>query len=104
MGDRCNSFTKGIGMTLDDILHNELRRNITLSNQSVLVKTSVALTMIMFVGGLINSILSLITFQNVELRKVGCGMYLLVSSITSLLSISMFTIKLFTTGRMFVPH
>lgn len=49
--------------------------------------------MIMFVGGLIGSICSLLTFQNKDLRKVGCCMYLLASSITSLLTISMFTIK-----------
>ena len=47
----------------------------------------------MFVAGLINSILSLITFQNKECRQVGCGMYLLASSVTSFLAISMFTIK-----------
>jgi hypothetical protein len=52
-----------------------------------------ALTTIMFVGGLINSILSLLTFQSGELRKVGCGMYLFSSSITSLFTISMLIVK-----------
>jgi hypothetical protein len=47
----------------------------------------------MFVGGLINSILSLVTFQSKECRQVGCGMYLLASSVTSFLTVSMFTIK-----------
>ncbi|CAF4139380.1 unnamed protein product [Adineta steineri] len=64
-----------------------------LSDQTILVKISAALTMIMFVGGLINSILSLITFQNKDLRQVGCGIYLLASSITSFLTITMFTVK-----------
>jgi hypothetical protein len=54
---------------------------------------SAAFTTIMFVGGLINSILSLVTFRNKELRKVGCGKYLLASSATSLLTISMFAVK-----------
>jgi hypothetical protein len=49
--------------------------------------------MIMFLAGLINSILSFLTFKSKDLRKVGCGMYLLASSITSLLTICMFTIK-----------
>jgi hypothetical protein len=65
----------------------------TLNNQSFSIKISAALTIIMFVGGLINSILSLITFQNKECQQVGCGMYLLASAVTSFLSISMFTIK-----------
>jgi len=49
--------------------------------------------MLMFVIGLINGICSLITFQNKELRKVGCVLYLFACSMTSLLTISMFTIK-----------
>ncbi|CAF4146036.1 unnamed protein product [Adineta steineri] len=65
----------------------------TFTGQTILVKINAALTMIMFVGGLINSILSLITFQNKDLREVGCGIYLLASSITSFLTISMFTVK-----------
>ncbi|CAF1063681.1 unnamed protein product [Adineta steineri] len=93
IGGSCNVQTKGIGITLDDILRYEIQRNETLKNQPLLVKMSVALTIIMFLLGLINSIFSLLTFQNANLRKVGCGIYLLASSITSLLTISMFTIN-----------
>ncbi|CAF1343589.1 unnamed protein product, partial [Adineta steineri] len=93
IGGSCNVQTKGIGITLDDILRYEIQRNETLKNQSLLVKMSVGLTIIMFLLGLINSIFSLLTFQNANLRKVGCGIYLLASSITSLLTISMFTIN-----------
>ncbi|CAF1137083.1 unnamed protein product [Adineta steineri] len=93
IGGPCNSQVKGIGLTLDDILRYEINSTMTLYNQPLTVKISVALTMIMFVLGLINGILSIFTFQNESLRKVGCGIYLLASSITSLLTISMFTIK-----------
>ncbi|CAF3962897.1 unnamed protein product [Adineta steineri] len=93
IGGSCSVQTKGIGITLDDILRYEVKRNMTLKNQSSLVKMSVGLTMIMFLLGLTNSILSLLTFQNESLRKVGCGIYLLASSVTSLLTISMFTIN-----------
>jgi hypothetical protein len=65
----------------------------TLDNQPFTVEMSAALTMIIFVAGLINSILSFLTFQSKDLRKVGCGIYLLTSSITSLLTISMLTVK-----------
>ena len=47
----------------------------------------------MFVAGFINSVLSLVTFQNRECRQVGCGMYLFASSVSSCLAISMFVIK-----------
>ncbi|CAF3806881.1 unnamed protein product [Adineta steineri] len=93
IGGSCDVQIKGIGITLDDILRYEIKRNMTLKNQPLLVKMSVVLTNVMFLMGLINGILSLLTFQNADLRKVGCGIYLLASSVTSLLTIFMFTIK-----------
>ncbi|CAF3999531.1 unnamed protein product, partial [Adineta steineri] len=93
IGDPCNFFIKGIGLTLDDILRNELQPNTVLNNQSFSIKLGAGLTIIMFVAGLINSILSFITFQNKDSQQVGCGMYLLASSITSLLAISIFIVK-----------
>ncbi|CAF4264672.1 unnamed protein product, partial [Adineta steineri] len=93
IGDQCNFYIKGIGLTLDDILRDELQPNTVLNNQSFSIKLSAGLTIIMFVAGLINSILSFITFQNKDSQQVGCGMYLLASSITSLLTITMFIIK-----------
>ncbi|CAF0784744.1 unnamed protein product [Adineta steineri] len=93
IGQKCQFYKKSIGVTLDDILRDEIRSNMTLTDQTVLVKINAALTMIMFVGGLINSLLSLLTFQSKDLRQVGCGIYLLASSITSFLTISMFVVK-----------
>jgi len=93
VGDQCSLFTKGIGLTINDILRNKIQSNIPFRKQSTLIQTAAGLTMIMFVIGFINGIFSLITFRNKELRKVGCGIYLLASSITSLLTITMFTIK-----------
>ncbi|CAF4395012.1 unnamed protein product [Rotaria sp. Silwood2] len=45
--------------------------------------------------GLINGILSLITFNNKVICKVGCGLYLLGSSITTLLITIIFTSKFY---------
>jgi hypothetical protein len=42
---------------------------------------------------LINSVVSTITFQSQNLRKVGCGIYLLASSIISLLCTTVFTLR-----------
>ncbi|CAF3980977.1 unnamed protein product, partial [Adineta steineri] len=87
VGQKCQFYKKSIGVILDDILRDEIRSNMTMTDQSILVKVNAAITMIMFIGGLINSILSLLTFQNKDLRQVGCGIYLLASSITSFLTI-----------------
>ena len=80
-------------MTINEILRNKIQSNISFRKQSVLIQTAAGLTMIMFVIDFINGIFSLITFRNKELRKVGCGIYLLASSVTFLLTITMFTLK-----------
>ena len=86
-------YVTAIGLTLDDILHDELRINTTLNNQPFSIKISAVITIMIFVVGLVNSIFSLITFRNNNCQQVGCGMYLLASSITSFVTISMSTIK-----------
>jgi hypothetical protein len=43
--------------------------------------------------GLLNGILSMMTFMNKEPRKVGCGLYLLGSSITTLIVSIIFSVK-----------
>jgi hypothetical protein len=82
-----------VGLTLDDLLSDDIRWNASLNNQSFTVKMSAALSIIMFIASLVNSVFSLVTFQNNQLRKVGCGVYLLVLSITSHITISLFTVK-----------
>ena len=93
IGDQCNPFQKTIGLAINDILRNQVQQNASFGKQSSLIKVAAAITMIMFSIGFINGIFSLMTFKNKELRKIGCGIYLLASSITSLLTITMFTIK-----------
>ena len=93
VGDQFNPCRKSIGLTMNDLLRDQVKRNISFLKQSSLIKSTAGITMLMFVIGLVNRICSLTTFQNKELRKVGCVLYLFASSITSLLTISMFTIK-----------
>ena len=92
-GDRCQFYAKGIGLTLDDILRYELRPMTRLNQQSVAVKFSAALTVVIFVVGVINSVLSLMTFHRAEARRVGTGIYLFASSMASLITVIMYNIK-----------
>jgi hypothetical protein len=92
-GDRCQFYAKGIGLTLDDILRYAIRPNRSFSNQSRSIKVSAAVTMILFVAGWINSMLSLLAFQSRDSREVGCGIYLFASSITSALTVTMLVIR-----------
>ncbi|UJR16677.1 hypothetical protein I4U23_003577 [Adineta vaga] len=92
-GDRCQFYAKGIGLTLDDILRYDIRPNRTISEQTILIKLCAAFTIIMLVAGFINSALSIVTFSGRKSREVGSGIYLLTSSIVSLLTVSIFTVK-----------
>jgi len=92
-GNQCQFYAKGLGSTLDEILGYEFKRNRNLSEQPFSVKVSAVITMIIFVIGIINGILSIMTFNRTKSKEVGCGIYLLCSSATSLLTVTTFTLK-----------
>jgi hypothetical protein len=92
-GTRCQFSTSGFGLSLDAILGYHILSSISLNYQPSIVKFSLALTIIFMVVGFINGICSLITFKNKIVREVGCGLYLLGSSITTLLIMLMFGLK-----------
>ncbi|CAF1225475.1 unnamed protein product, partial [Adineta ricciae] len=93
VGGSCNIQVKSIGLTLDDILRLEVKRNMTIHDQPLIIKIGSASTIAMLVAGVMSSVCSILTFQNQALRQVGCGLYLLASSVTSLLSVTVFTVK-----------
>ncbi|CAF1192108.1 unnamed protein product [Adineta ricciae] len=92
-GQQCQLYAKGLGSTLDEILGYEFVAMRSLTSQSVSIKLSAAITMVIFVVGIINVILALMTFSQPKIREVGCGLYLLASSITSLSTVIFFTLK-----------
>ena len=94
-GNQCQFYAKGLGSTLDEILGYEFKRNALLSKQPFTVKMGVTVTIFLFIVGVINSILSIITFLRQKSQEVGCGIYLLASSITSLLTMILLTLKFF---------
>ncbi|CAF3627819.1 unnamed protein product [Rotaria socialis] len=92
-GDRCQFYAKGIGLTLEDMFRYVIRPNLTFKDQSIIVKLSAAITMIIFVAGLWNSLLAYLAFHQQKSREVGSGMYLHLSSIVSSLVVIMLTTK-----------
>ena len=92
-GDQCQFYAKGMGLTLDDILRYLVRPKINFSEQPQLIKVSAVFTMMLFLVGLLNSTLSLLVFHSRDAREVGCGIYLHVSSITSILTLAILVIK-----------
>lgn len=57
------------------------------------MKISATVTLIMLCIGSISGILSFLTFQDRDIRKVGCGVYLRATALTSIFTIGMFTVK-----------
>ena len=92
-GRRCQFNSHLFGLSLDAILGYHIQPHINLMQQSRIVKTSLALTAIIAVAGMINAILSFLTFKNRASRESGCGLYLLGSSITIGLTMVVFVVK-----------
>ncbi|CAF4392432.1 unnamed protein product [Rotaria sp. Silwood2] len=92
-GTRCQFSSSEFRLSLDAILGYHIQSHISLIHQPNIIKISLTLTLIFMVAGLINGILALITFNNKTIREVGCGLYLLGSSITTLLTTIIFGLK-----------
>ena len=94
-GRKCQLSASGFGLSLDAIIGYHIQQKIAFLDQSVVVKISLTLTMIIFFGGLMDGILCLIAFKNKSVHEVGCGLYLLGLSITTLLTMTTFGLKYF---------
>ena len=79
-GVKCQFSTSLFGLSLDGILGYHIQPYTPIKDQPRIVKVSVMLMVILFVIGLINGILSLMTFIDKEPRQNACGTYLLASS------------------------
>jgi hypothetical protein len=92
-GSQCQFSTNGFGLSLDAILGYHISPHLNIFYQSSIIRTSLALTIIFILAGFIDGIISLITFHNKIICEVGCGLYLLSSSITTLLTMTIFGLK-----------
>jgi hypothetical protein len=92
-GTRCQFSSEGFGLSLDAILGYHIIPHISITQQSSIVQMSVALTVVMTAIGLANSILSLMTFNSKVSRKTGCGLYLLSSSVITIITMIIFAFK-----------
>ena len=92
-GKRCQFTTSGFGLSLDAILSYHILPNVAIIHQTAIAKFSLALTIILMSLGLVDSILCVMAFKNKTVCQVGCGLYLLCSSITTLLTMIIFALK-----------
>lgn len=92
-GSLCQFSSSGFGLSLDAILGSHIRAQVSIRHQPRIVQVSLGLTVLIIVMGFLDGIFSLMTFINQEPRKVGCGLYLMGSSITTLLISVIFAMK-----------
>ena len=92
-GTRCQFDTHRFSLSLDAILGYHILPHMPWKDQPSIVKFSFSLMIILVVLGLINGILSLMTFKDDIVREVGCGWYLLGASWTTLLGMIIFGVK-----------
>jgi hypothetical protein len=93
-GAKCQFTTKHFGLSLDTILGYHIQPHLSITQQSASVKISIALAILMFILVLIGGTLSSLTFQMKVCREIGCGLYLFISSIISIITILVFNLKL----------
>jgi len=84
---------EGFGPSLDVILKYQIRSHVRIVDQPAAVKMGIALTTLFLLIGLINGVLSTITFRSRNLPDIGCRVYLLASSIISLICTVVFTLR-----------
>jgi len=93
-GQLCQFNTNEVGLSLDTILGYHILPQVNLTKQTLIVQLSFAISIIFLIIGLIDGILSLITFINKSICEVGCGFYLIGSSITTLFTMILFQLKI----------
>ncbi|CAF1500164.1 unnamed protein product [Adineta ricciae] len=94
-GNRCQFTTNEFGLSLDAILVYHIIQNVDIFHQTSMIKISSSLTILFVIIGLLNGIISLITFKNKSVLKVGCGIYLFGSSITTIITMIFLGLKYF---------
>ncbi|CAF3787974.1 unnamed protein product [Adineta steineri] len=94
-GNKCQFSTIGFSKSLDVIFGYHIKPFISFTKQSNAVKITASITILMLIFGIINGVLSILTFRKESLLKAGRGIYLLTNSIISILTIIIFTIKYF---------
>ncbi|CAF4997182.1 unnamed protein product [Rotaria sp. Silwood1] len=92
-GTLCQFTTSGTVLSLDSIIGYHIRSHLSFFKQSFIIKLSTGITILMLVVGIIGNLLSIMTFSRKKTLEVGCGIYLLSSSILSFLTMNIFAYK-----------
>ena len=77
-------------VTLDTLIGETIINDVSLHAQPTIIKILLVLISVMFAVGLISNVCSIITFRHKDIRKIGCGHYLLILSIANQVTVCVF--------------
>jgi hypothetical protein len=94
-GSICQFTSKGYILSLDGIIGSHIKPTIkNLFNQTNVIKITFLVIILLTITGISLNLLSIGTFTVEDTQQVGCGFYLLISSIVGLLTIVMLMCKM----------
>ncbi|CAF4163383.1 unnamed protein product, partial [Rotaria sordida] len=86
-GSLCQLKTSQYALSLDALLGGDILVDVTFVNQTILIKLTFAIVLLMIVIGFISNILSIITFSQGKSREFGSGYYLFCLPIVGQISL-----------------
>ena len=92
-GSLCQFQSSLFDMSFDGIIGSHIQVNQFLYDQPLIIQITLAVIILMVLIGFLNGILSLLTFQSKQTRLVGCGYYLLGSTMTTFFTSFMLALK-----------
>ena len=95
-GALCQFHSNLFDLSLDGIIGSHIQPKLSLYHQPVVIKITLTLIILMTVTGFLNGILSFFAFGNEIACGVGCGYYLLGSTITTLFTSILLILKFLT--------
>ncbi|CAF0871894.1 unnamed protein product [Didymodactylos carnosus] len=92
-GDVCQFTTSDFSISLDGLVGQQIAADAKLTDQPAIIQIILAAMIIMVICGLGLNVLTVLTFCCVKCQEVGCGLYILCSSILGQASLLMLSIK-----------
>jgi hypothetical protein len=92
-GSFCQLLMTQYSLSLDSIFGQEIITGASLAQQKLFIKITLALVILIFVTGITSNVCSTLTFFHGDTRSTGCGYYLLILSIASQISLTIFVCR-----------
>lgn len=92
-GTLCQFTTSGTILSLDSIIGYHIQPHVSFLKQYFVIKLSTGITILMLLLSIVGNSMSIMTFSRKNSLEVGCGIYLLSSTILSFLTMFIFAYK-----------